>query len=213
MVILGLTGSIGMGKSVAAEMFAREGAAVFDADATVHELIGAGGAAVGAVEAAFPECGLDAPGGRAIDRAALARRVFGDAAGTARLEGILHPLVRAAEARFLRRAAARRARLAVLDVPLLLETGGEDRCDAVAVACAPPFVQARRVLARPGMTPARLAAVRARQMPDREKIRRADFIITSGLGRATTLRQVRRIVKMLAGRAGRKWPPRRGSGS
>ena len=208
MVILGLTGSIGMGKSVAARMFGREGAAVFDADTAVHDLIGPSGAAVTVVEAAFPGCGEDGPGGRSIDRAALARRVFGDGAATARLEGILHPLVRAAESQFLRRAAARRARLVVLDVPLLFETGSDCRCDAVAVVWAPPFVQAQRVLERSDMTAARLAALRARQLSDREKLRRADFVIPSGLGRTTALRQVRRIVRMLAGCRGRKWPPR-----
>ncbi len=208
MVILGLTGSIGVGKSVAARMFLREGAAVFDADAAVHGLIGSGGAAVAAVEAAFPGCGEEGPGGRGINRASLARRVFGKAEATDRLESILHPLVRKAEARFLRRAAAGRARLAVLEVPLLFETGAERRCDAVAVVWAPPFVQESRVLKRRGMTPARLAAIRARQMPAGDKLRRADFAIPAGVGRAVTLRQVRRIVTMLVGCSGRRWPPR-----
>ena len=152
-VILGLTGAIGAGKSVAARMFLYEGAAVFDADAAVRGLIGSGGVAVAAVETAFPGCGEDGPGGRGIDRAALARRVFGDGEATDRLENILHPLVHEAEVGFLCRAAARRARLAVLEVPLLFETGGDRRCDAVAVVWAPAFVRARRVLKRPGMTP------------------------------------------------------------
>ncbi len=208
MLILGLTGSIGVGKSVAGGMFVREGAALFDADDTVHRLTGPGGAAVAAVEEAFPGCAVAAPEGRRIDRAALARRVLGDGAALAALEALLHPLVRVEEDRFLRRAAARRVALAVLDVPLLFETGGESRCDAVAVVWAPPFVQARRVLARPGMTPARLAALRARQLPDCEKLRRADFTIPGGLGYTAALRRVRRIVRMLAGRRGRKWPPR-----
>ena len=208
MVILGLTGSIGVGKSVAGGMFVREGAALFDADAAVHRLTGPGGAAVAAVEEAFPGCAVAAPEGRRIDRAALARRVLGDGAALAALEALLHPLVRVEEDRFLRRAAGRRVALAVLDVPLLFETGGESRCDAVAVVWAPPFVQARRVLARPGMTPARLAALRARQLPDCEKLRRADFTIPGGLGYTAALRRVRRIVRMLAGRRGRKWPPR-----
>lgn len=209
MVILGLTGSIAMGKSVAAHMFAREGAAVFDADAAVHRLIGPAGAAVAAVDAAFPGCAFDTGDDRAIDRAALARRVFGDAAATARLEAILHPRVRDAEVGFLRRMAARRRRLVVLDIPLLFETGGERRCDAVAVVSAPRFLQAQRVLRRAGMTVERLSAIRARQTSDWEKLHRADFVIPTGLGRAVTLRRVRRIVRMLAEREGHNWPPPR----
>ncbi len=200
MIVLGLTGSIGMGKTVAAAMFAREGAAVFDADAAVHALLAPGGAAVAAVAEAFPDCVNEDAGTPAVDRAALGRRVFDDRAAMARLEAILHPRVRAAELAFIKRARAHRRPLVVLDIPLLLETGGERICDAVAVVIAPPFVQARRVLARPGMTPERLAAIRARQMPDREKIRRADFVIPTGLGRAVTLRHVRAIVKMLTER-------------
>ncbi len=207
MVILGLTGSIGMGKTAAARALRRCGAAVFDADAEVHRLIGPGGAAVAVVEAAFPGCVVEGRGGRRVDRAALAERVFGDADATARLEAVLHPRVREAEDRFLRRAAAAGRRLAVLDVPLMFETGGDRRCDAVAVVTAPAFVQARRALRRAGMTPERLAAIRARQMPDHEKRRRADFVILSGLDRWVSLRAVWRIVTMLAGRRGRKWPP------
>lgn len=208
MVILGLTGSIGMGKTAAARALRRCGAAVFDADAEVHRLIGPGGAAVAAVEAAFPGCVVEGRGGRRVDRDALAERVFGDADATARLEAVLHPRVREAEDRFLRRAAAAGRQLVVLDVPLMFETGGDRRCDAVAVVTAPAFVQAHRALRRPGMTPERLAAIRSRQMPDHEKRRRADFIILSGLDRWVSLRAVWHIVTMLAGRRGRKWPPR-----
>ena len=197
MIVLGLTGSIGMGKSVAADMFRDAGAAVFDADAAVHRLIGPGGAAVGEIGAAFPDCVHDMRSGAEVDRAALGARVFGDAAATARLEAILHPRVRDAERVFTERAARDRRWLAVLDIPLLLETGGERRCDAVAVVYAPAFVQAARVLTRRGMTPDRLAAIRARQMSDAEKLRRADFRIPTGLGRALTLRRVRRIVRIL----------------
>ncbi len=210
MVILGLTGSIGMGKSVAAGMFARAGALVFDADAEVHRLTGPGGRAVAAVEAAFAGATRDTPGGAAVDRAALGKRVFGDGTATRRLEAILHPLVGEARTRFLQRAARRRARLVVLDIPLLFETGGERRCDAVAVVWAPRFVQARRVLGRPGMTPERLAAIRAQQMPDHEKRRRADFELPTGLGRAFTLRRVQRIVTMLTGGPGDTKPVERG---
>ena len=193
MIILGLTGSLGMGKSHAARTLRRLGAVVFDADAEVHSLIGPGGAAVAAVAAAFPDVALDG----AIDRPALGTRVFGDDAATDRLEAVLHPLVRAAQGAFLMAAAARRHRLAVLDVPLLFETGGDAACDAVAVVIAPAFLQAQRVLRRRGMTAERLEAIRARQMPDLEKLRRADFIIHTGLDRRSSLRALCRMVSIL----------------
>jgi len=207
MVILGLTGSIGMGKTVAAAMFAREGAAVFDADAAVRCLTAPGGPALPAIGAAFPDCVRRGAEGLLLDRAALGQRVFANATDRERLEAILHPLVREREKSFLRRAAAAGKCLVVLDIPLLFETGGERRCDVVAVVSAPAFVQARRVLARPGMTRNRLAAIVARQMPDAEKRRRANFVIPTGLGRAVTLRAVRRVVRRLARRRGRHWPP------
>ena len=152
---LGLTGSIGMGKSTAARMFRRLGVPVHDADAAVHALFREGGAAVGPVSEAFPEAIRDG----AVDRAVLGQAVFGNAERLARLEAIVHPLVRQTSDRFLRRARARRAPLAVFDVPLLFETGAEARYDAVAVVSAPAFVQSHRVLARPGMTAERLAAI------------------------------------------------------
>ena len=189
-VALGLTGSIAMGKSVAAGLFAREGAPVFDADAEVHRALAPGGAAHEAVAAAFPE----ALRAGAIDRKALGRRVFGDDAALRRLEALLHPLVGAARARFLRRAHALRRPVVVFDVPLLFETGGERRCDRVAVVSAPPWAQRRRALRRPGMTAATLDAILARQMPDREKRRRADFVIPGGRGRRAAWRAVRRIL-------------------
>jgi dephospho-CoA kinase len=192
MVVLGLTGSIGMGKSTAAAMLRRLGVAVHDADAAVHRLLGRNGAAVAKVAAAFP--GTAGPDG--VDRAALGRRVFGDAAALRRLEGILHPMVRAETARFLRRMAARRVRLVVLDIPLLFESGSERRCDAVAVVSAPAFLQRARVLARPDMSEARLAAILAQQMPDSEKRRRADFVVPTGLGRRLTLRRLAAIVRV-----------------
>ena len=192
---LGLTGSIAMGKSEAARMFARLGAPVFDADAEVHRALAPGRPGAAAVAAAFPE----AARGGAIDRRALGRRVFGDAAALRRLESILHPLVGAARERFLRRARARRAPVVVFDVPLLFETGGERRCDRVAVASAPPRVQRRRALRRPGMTPEKFAAILARQTPDREKRRRADFIVPSGLGRRPALLAARRALRATRG--------------
>lgn len=199
MVILGLTGSIGMGKTTAANMLRRLGVPVHDADATVHRLLGRGGAAVPLVEAAFPGVVRDG----AVDRAALGRRVFDDPEALRRLEAILHPLVRRAERRFLARSAAARVPIVVLDIPLLFETGAERRCDATIVVTAPRFVQRARVLRRPGMTAARLAAIEARQMPDAEKRRRADFIVRTGRDRRATLRALIRIVRLMR-RGGRK---------
>lgn len=189
-VILGLTGSIGMGKTVAAGLFRRLGVPVHDADAAVHRLLGPGGAAVEAVGRAFP----GVVSGGAVDRRELGRRVFADADALRRLEALLHPAVWRDQRAFLERAARRGCRLAVLDVPLLFETGADADCDAVAVVSAPRFVQEARVLARPGMTRARLAAVQAEQLPDAEKRRLADFVIPSGLGRRETLRAVGRVV-------------------
>jgi dephospho-CoA kinase len=198
MIVLGLTGSVGMGKSTAAAMFRRLGVPVHDSDAAVHRLLAPGGAAVKAVAAAFPEA-LGADGG--IDRAALGRRVFADAAALKRLERILHPLVRCSQDRFLKQARARRLPLVVLDIPLLFETGGGRRCDLVVVVSAPAAVQRARVMARPGMTEARFRAILAKQMPDAEKRRRADIVVPSGLGRAVTFRRLARLVRRLQCRA------------
>lgn len=192
-VVLGLTGSIGMGKSETARMFRRERVPVFDADAAVHRLMAAGGQAVPAIEAAFP--GVVKAG--AVDRAALGARVFRDPLALRRLESILHPLVREVEGRFRHRAAMRRLPLIVLDIPLLYETGGEDRCDFVAVVSAPASVQRARVLRRPGMTEERFHSVLAQQLPDREKRRRADFVIETGQGKRWALLSVRRIIRTL----------------
>ncbi len=193
MRVLGLTGSIGMGKSAAARALRRLGVPVHDADAAVHRLLGSGGGAVAAVARAFP--GVVADG--AVDRAALGRRVFNNPAALVRLEAILHPLVQRSEQRFLRGALARREPVAVLDIPLLFEIGGERRCDAVIVVSAPRFVQEARVLRRKGMTAARLLAVRARQMPDAEKRRRADFVVPTGLDKRATLRRLAGIVRVM----------------
>jgi dephospho-CoA kinase len=190
MKILGLTGSIGMGKSTAARMLRRMGLPVHDADAVVHRLLAKGGAAIPAIAAVFPGVVVDG----AVDRRALGAVVFGNPPALRRLEAILHPLVRQAERRFLQRQRRQRAALVVLDVPLLLETGGQRRCDAVLVVTAPAFLQAQRVLRRPGMTAERLAAVRAQQMPDAEKIRRADYVIPTGCGPVPAWRRLRGIV-------------------
>jgi dephospho-CoA kinase len=191
MIVLGLTGSIGMGKSTAASMFRRLGVPVFDADAVVHGLQGPGGRALGAIEALFP--GTTHAGG--LDRLKLGQAVFGDAEALRKLERVLHPLVASEQRRFLRRHARRS--LVVLDVPLLFEKGGWRRCDAVAVVSAPARVQRLRVLARPGMTSAKFAAILAKQVPDSEKRRRADFVLSTGLGRNLTWRSVRRLVACL----------------
>jgi dephospho-CoA kinase len=167
---------------------------VHDADATVHRLMAPGGAAVAAVAKAFPDTrGKD----RGIDRAALGRRAFADAKALTRLERILHPLVRQSQQRFLAAARGRREPLVVLDVPLLFEGGGEARCDKVLVVSAPAAVQRARVMARPGMTEARFRAILAKQMPDREKGRRADYVVPTGLGRALTYRKLKQIVRQL----------------
>mgnify|MGYP001069440748 CR=1 FL=1 len=202
MRIIGLTGSIGMGKTTVAAALRRMKIPVHDADAAVHRLSARGGAAVEAVEAAFPGVVKDG----AIDRQELGRRVFRDPAALARLEAILHPLVRQATRRFIARNRAMRRKLVVLDVPLLFETGGDVGCDAVIVVSAPRFVQLSRVLGRPGMTPERLAGIEARQMPDREKRRRADFVVPTGLDRRTALRAIRRAVKLVAESKRRRRP-------
>ena len=192
MKVLGLTGSVGMGKSTAASMLRRMGVPVHDADAAVHRLMSRGGAAVAAVEAAFP--GVAAEG--AVDRQALGTKVFGDPAALRRLEAILHPRVRADSEAWLRRRRRQRAPLVVLDIPLLFESASEDRCDAVIVVTAPYFVQRARVMRRPGMTEARFQQILAQQMPDAEKRRRAQFVVSTGLGKGHTLRQLRRIVRL-----------------
>ncbi|RTL99056.1 dephospho-CoA kinase [Ancylobacter aquaticus] len=173
---LGLTGSIGMGKSTTAQIFRELGVPVHDADAAVHALYGAEG--VAPVEAAFPGVVVD---GR-VDRARLGARVFGNDEAMKRLEAIVHPLVRAREKAFLDRAAEAGEPIAVLDIPLLYETGAQDRVDAVLVVTAPEEVQRARVMARPGMSEETFAAILARQMPDAEKRRRADFVLDTSQG-------------------------------
>src|SRR5215470_5760528 len=192
MFVLGLTGSVGMGKSTAAGFFAEEGVPVHDADAAVHRLYA--GEAAPLIEAAFP--GTTAGG--AVDRTRLAQRVLGDPAALKRLEAIVHPLVQASERRFLADAQARGEKVVVLDIPLLFETGGEKRVDAVVVVSAPPDVQRARVLERPGMTAEKFAAILAQQMPDVEKRRRADFVVDTSQGFDVTRAQVRAVLAAVA---------------
>ena len=206
MVVLGLTGSIGMGKTSVATALRASGAAVWDADAAVHRLLAAGGAAVAPVLALFPDAAHAGHPASGVDRAALGARVFGDPAALARLEAILHPLVRAGERQFLAASQRRGCRLAVLDVPLLFETGGETRCDATLVVSAPAFVQRARVLGRARMSEERLAAILARQMADAEKRRRADFVIRTGLDRRISRLAARRIAARLSSLSGTRWP-------
>lgn len=195
-VILGLTGSIGMGKSTVAGMFADEGVPVFDADAVVHELQGPGGALVAAIEAEFP----NTAGPEGVNRTALREAVFGKPEAYARLEAVVHPAVAGARATFLE--AHRDAPLVVLDVPLLFEAGGWQSVDRILVVSAPAEVQRARVLARPGMTEARFAEILARQLPDAEKRARADFVISTGGSLGETREEVRRLIACLAGRTG-----------
>jgi dephospho-CoA kinase len=195
MIILGLTGSIGMGKSTTAQMFRDAGVPVFDADAAVHALYR--GAAVAPVEAAFPGVTRDG----AIDRVLLAARVLADPEALHRLESIVHPLVAAERRTFLDTARRDGAPVVVLDIPLLFETGGEAAVDAVAVVSAPESVQKARVLSRPGMTPERFSAILAKQVPDTEKRRRADFVIETGEGMDAARARAADILAALRGRS------------
>jgi len=204
-IVVGLTGSIGMGKSTAAAMLRRMRVPLFDADQVVHRLLGPGGGAAARVEAAFP--GMRAEGG-GIDRHRLGQRVFGDPEALSRLEGILHPMVAEAEKRFLAHARARRAPIAVLDIPLLYEGRGAARCDYVIVVSAPAMLQRQRVMRRPGMSAARFAAILRQQMPDAEKRRRADFVVPTGLDRGLSRRRLRTIIGSLRGEGA--WPARQG---
>jgi dephospho-CoA kinase len=188
MIILGLTGSIGMGKSTVAAMFADEGVPVFDADAVVHRLQGPEGALVSEIEAHWP--GTTGPHG--VDRTALAEQVLGEPAALQRLETLIHPAVARARELFLARNAD--APLVVLDIPLLFEKGGWDKVDRIAVVSAPAEEQRSRVLARPGMTAGKLDRILALQMPDAEKRARADFVIPTGGDLATTRAAVRAII-------------------
>jgi dephospho-CoA kinase len=205
MLLIGLTGSIGMGKSETARMFAKLGLPVYDADAAVHKLYAAGGAAVAPIEAAFPGVSKDG----AIDRAALSARVLNDRDAMKRLETIIHPLVGQAQMEFLLAAERDGAPMVVLDIPLLFETGGETRVDVTVVVSAPAETQRERVLARPGMTPEKFEAILAKQVPDAEKRAKAHFVVETGLGLDHAFAQTSAIVAALKGRKGAIWEQRR----
>lgn len=190
MIVLGLTGSIGMGKSTTAAMFAEAGALTWNADEAVHRLYARGGEAVAPIGEAFPGVVVDG----AVDRTRLAEALGRDDEAFRRLEAIVHPLVLKGRLEDLMESEARGVKLAVLDIPLLFETGGEAAVDAVVVVTADPEVQAQRVLARPGMTRERFEAILARQVPDAEKRRRADFIVDTGRGLEAARDQVVEIV-------------------
>jgi dephospho-CoA kinase len=198
MIVLGLTGSIGMGKSTVADFFAESGVPVYDADAAVHRLYA--GDAAPLIEAAFPGTTQDGT----VDRGRLAERVIGDSAALRRLEAIVHPLVRRAEEQFLAQAEAAGAPVAVLNIPLLLETGGDTRCDAVVVVSAPAETQRARVMSRPGMTEDKFTGLLGKQMPDAEKRRRADFVVDTAQDFDSTRAQVRAVLLKAA-----NLPPRR----
>ncbi|RZJ38522.1 MAG: dephospho-CoA kinase [Brevundimonas sp.] len=203
MILLGLTGSIGMGKSTTTAMFAEHGALIWNADEAVHRLYAPGGAAVGPIGEAFPGVVVDG----AVDRARLAEALGRDDQAFKRLEAIVHPLVAQGRGTDLLAAEARGVKLAVLDIPLLFETGGDAAVDAVVVVSAPPQVQAERVLARPGMTRERFEAILARQLPDAEKRARADFVVDTGRGLDAARASVAEIVGTVLSEA---WvPPRR----
>jgi dephospho-CoA kinase len=193
MIVIGLTGSIGMGKSTVAQMFADEGAPSFNSDDAVHALYAPGGAAVGPVSAAFP--GVLKDGG--IDRAALSSHVINNAQAMKRLEQIVHPLVRDANRDFSEKHRAAGTAIVVYDIPLLFEGRGEKTFDKIVVVSAPPDVQRARVLARPGMTEEKFEALLARQVPDEEKRARADFVINTGVSLEETRVQVRAVLDAL----------------
>ena len=191
MLIFGLTGGIGMGKSTAAGAFRRARIPVFDADRVVHDLQAPHGLAVPELASAFPGCVV---AGR-LDRVALRRQVIGHDEAMRRLEGIMPPLVREQQRRFLARARAHRARVALLDVPLLLEGGGHSQVDLVIVVSAPPDVQRHRIRARRALSDAQIDALIARQMADAEKRRHADVVIHTGLSRAHANAAIRRLIR------------------
>jgi dephospho-CoA kinase len=198
MIVLGLTGSVGMGKSATAKMFADEGVPLFDADAAVYKLYD--GEAAPLIAAAFPGT---VSAGR-VDRERLSQTVVGNSEAFAKLEAIIHPLVRKARKDFLIAAKAKGAQIAVLDIPLLFETGGERKVDKIVVVSAPEPVQKERVLARPGMTEAKFSAIVAKQMPDSEKRKKADFVIDTSRGFEAARDEVRAILRAISNAEGKR---------
>lgn len=198
MLILGLTGSIGMGKSTTAKLFSEAGVPVYDADATVHLIYE--GEAAPAIEAAFPGTVVNGK----VDRTLLSPRVVHDAGAMKRLESIVHPMLRAHHQKFLDDAERSGAPVAVVDIPLLYETGGEKRVDAVVVVTTAPDVQRKRILARDGMTPEKLDAILAKQLPDEEKRKRADFVVDTSHGLEPVRARIHEILEQV-----RKMPQRR----
>ena len=202
MFILGLTGSVGMGKTTAAAAFRQNGIAVYDADAAVHQLMGPKGKALGSVRKAFPE----AVKNNCVDRRALGSIVYRNKKALAHLESILHPMVQDMQLEFLRKCAKSRAKLVVLDIPLLYENNIDRFCDAVAVVTAPLYLQKIRVLRRPGMTPKRFNQIVKNQLSDSQKRKRADFIIQTGLGQNHSLLCIRNIINIAQNCHSNCWP-------
>lgn len=198
MLLIGLTGSIGMGKSETAKMFARLGIPIYDADAAVHQLYAEGGAAVAPLEEAFP----GVVKGGAVDREELSKRVLGKPEELKKLESIVHPLVSQVQRDFLMKAMEEKQPMVLLDIPLLFETGGRERVDVIVVVSAPYEVQRARVLERPGMTPEKFDAIFAKQTPDAEKRAGADFVIETDKGLEPAFEQVKEVVEKLKGRKG-----------
>jgi dephospho-CoA kinase len=207
MIIIGLTGSVGMGKSTAAAMLNRMGIPICDSDALVHSFMAKGGAAIPRIKALFPDVIKDG----AVDRPALGKIVFGDTAALRKLEQILHPMVRQSQRDFLKQAQTNNRAFAVLDVPLLFEGGIDALCDYSIVVTAPAFLQRQRVMSRPGMTEARFQGTLNHQMADYRKRQRADFVVQTGLNRYDTLTRLTRIIALLSlsppGNAPAKWGP------
>ncbi len=205
MVIIGLTGSIGMGKSETAKMFRKLGIPVYDADAAVHAIYAPGGSAVAPIEAAFP----GVTGANGVDREALAKQVLNDAAALKKLESIVHPLVGLEQQKFLEQATAEKAEIVVIDVPLLYETGGQKRVDCVVLVSAPYELQRERVLARPGMSEEKFQAILAKQVPDAQKREQADYIIDSSQGLEPAMAQVEALIPLLKKVSAKAWDSRR----
>ena len=201
MIILGLTGSIGMGKSTTANYFARQGVPVYDADAVVHRLLATGGEAIPEIIQTFPNVVIN----NGVDRQKLGQVVFKNSCALTILEGILHPRVQAKKQLFLACAGRRGAPIVVLDVPLLYETSGDRHCDAVVVVSAPKSIQRAGVLGRAGMTPEKLDGILKQQMPDTLKRRRADFLVPTGIGREANFRAVRQILSTVRHWRGMHW--------